>query len=432
MNPFNIFKRSAPQGTIQKGGSSLLMWLSPGGTQRRTTRREQLDAYAGWVYAAVTLLADDFAAAPFRVLLNDKVKENSALALLLRNFVGLTTLEAKTLTLMHLLLTGEAFWLVITAGGKEGGRPIGLQVLNPDWLEVESTNNGVSVTSWRLSVPGFNSRVVDGRDVLHFKLPNPTGDVRGYSPVRAFALSYDSDLYARAYSADLLKNQARPDGILSSDQQLSKDQADTLKARWMERVRAGEIAVLGQGMKYMPVASSLKDLEFLSLAQLNREAVLGIYRVPASKLGLDTSRSQADAGENTHSYEANALRPHVRRFDDAVNASLARRVGTELLEHEDPVRENRIEKRKEALELWQSGLMTANQALEFLDWDILAGLEGNVRMLPNTHRIVDKLEASATTPAVAGATTPDEPTPMPKSGTEAEAPVPTATADAAA
>ena len=241
--------------------------LQSGGTSRRTTRREQLDAYAGWVYAAVTMLADDFAAVAFRVMLetqrSSKESLKAPLAQLLKNFVGLTTNEAKALTLIHLLLTGEAFWLVITAGGKEGGRPIGLQVINPDWLEVETTNNGVTVASWRLSVPGFSSREVDGRDVVHFKLPNPHGDVRGFSPVRAFALSYDSDLYARVYSADLLANQARPDGILSSDQQLTTQQADTMKARWNENTRRGDIAILGAGMKYQPVAATLKDLEFL-------------------------------------------------------------------------------------------------------------------------------------------------------------------------
>ena len=398
----NFLKRSAPQGTISRGGSSLFMGMFSGGTSRRTTRREQLDAYAGWVYAAVTMLADDFAAVAFRVMLEtqNKSKESleAPLAQLLKNFVGLTTNEAKALTLIHLLLTGEAFWLVITAGGKEGGRPIGLQVINPDWLEVETTANGVSVSTWRLSVPGFTSRVVDGRDVVHFKLPNPTGDVRGYSPVRAFALSYDSDLYARVYSADLLANQARPDGILSTDQVLTPEQAVTLKARWQENTRRGETAILGAGMKYMPIASSLKDLEWLGLAQINREGVLGIYRVPASKLGIDTSRSQADAAAANASYEQNALRPHVTRFDDTVNSYLAPRLGEERLEHDDPVAENRKEKLDEVKQLWAAGLLTANQALDYLDWDELAGAEGLVRMLPGNMRIVARLEPTPALP----------------------------------
>lgn len=53
MKLLNLFKRSAPQGTIQPSGSSFMMMLSTGGTQRRTTRREQLDAYVDWAYAAV-------------------------------------------------------------------------------------------------------------------------------------------------------------------------------------------------------------------------------------------------------------------------------------------------------------------------------------------------------------------------------------------
>ena len=402
-NPLNLFKRSAPQGTIKPGGgASFLMLFDSDGVNRRQSRKEQLGAYAGWVYAAVTMLADDFARVPWRAVLETasgaKEDPRAPLKLLLKNFVGFTTLEAKALTLIHILLTGEAFWLVITAGGKEGGRPIGLQVLNPDWLEVEQTRNGVSVLTWRLSVPGFESRVVSGEDIIHFRLPNPEGGARGFSPVRAFALSFDSDLYARAYSADLLKNQARPDGLLSTEQQLSSEQALTLRSRWQENVRRGEIAVLGAGMKYQPVASSMKDLEFLSLAQLNREAVLSIYRVPASKLGVDTSRSQADASEGDVTYQRNALAPHVARFDDTINTYLAGRVGKETFEHEDCVAENRAEKRKEALELWQTGLMTANQALDYLDWDTI-GSDGNVRMLPNTHRIVKKLEPSKETEA---------------------------------
>ena len=402
-NPLNIFKRSAPQGTIQPGGgASFLMLFDSDGVERRKSRKEQLGAYAGWVYAAVTMLADDFARVPWRAVLETssgaKEDPRSPLKMLLKNFVGLTSLEAKALTLIHLLLTGEAFWLVITAGGKEGGRPIGLQVLNPDWLEVESTRNGVSVTQWRLSVPGFESRLVSGEDVVHFRLPNPEGGARGFSPVRAFALSFDSDLYARAYSADLLKNQARPDGLLTSDQPITNEQAMTIRARWQEQVKRGEIAVLGAGSKYQPVASSMKDLEFLSLAQLNREAVLSIYRVPASKLGVDTSRSQADAAVGDVTYQRNALAPHVARFDDTINTYLAPRVGKEIFQHDDPVAQNRAEKRKEALELWQNGLMTANQALTYLDWDAI-GNDGNVRMLPGSYRIVKKLEPTKETEA---------------------------------
>ena len=398
MGLFSWFKkRSAPQGTIPEGGGmSIFMPLSVGGTDTRSTRAEQLAAYAGWVYAATTLIADDAAKVPYRVILETQrtVRETprAPLTQLMRNFVGMTTMEAKTLTYLHLLLTGNAFWLVITAGGKEGGRPIGLQVLNPDWLQVDTTRAGVTVQTWRLSVPGFQTRVVSGEDVVHFRLMSPFGGAWGYSPVRAFALSYDSDLYARAYSADLLKNQARPDGILSSDQTLTPDQADLLKTRWKQNVTRGDIAVLGAGTRYQPIASTLKDLEFLNLAQLNREAILGIYRVPASKLGLDTSRSQAYAAENNKTYEENAVKPHVVRFDDRVNASLAPRVGMERLQHDNPVQENRKEKLEETERLWKVGLLTANEARAYTGWEVLEGAEGNMRLIPASYRVVDKLE----------------------------------------
>ena len=390
---------------LPRGGHGGLFWtLLRGGdldTHPIKSKGEMLTAYTGWVYAAVSALSQDVSASDWDLWEKTgkrrkdwkAVEEQQIPKVLLRPNSLQTWSDLAELTAMHLDLTGEAYWHVMS--DSPGGPAFGVQVVYPHWIQ-EPIIEGGRLTKWRVNVPGWAQEWIAAEDLILLRYPHPTDPFKGASPVEAFAVSYDMDLYARAYAGSLIKNRARPDGILSSDQALTPEQADSMRKGWKERYQMpGEIAVLGRGSKYQPISVPLGDLEFLSLAQLSRDQILGIYRVPASKLGLveDVNRANGEASDQT--YKENAVLPRLRRIERAVNLYLLPRLMKNnargfYWEYRDPVEENEAETRAKANDALQRGAITVNEYRELVDLDP-ASDGGDVYLVPNTVTPVKSL-----------------------------------------
>ena len=358
-----------------------------------SSKEEQLGAYAGWVYAASSLLAGDVRAAEWsfwRRSGRDKadwreVEDHPVLRLFARPAPMYTWGDLLELTQLHLDLTGEAFWHLVT---DRGGRVIGIQPVAPHWVVQPIVGDG-RLTAWRVQVPGWgDAREIPATDLVWFRYPHPLEPWRGASPVEAFAATYHFDLYLRAYGATLLRNDAGvPAGLLSVDHEISPEEADLLQERWRDRYyrRRDGIAVLSKGAKYQPIAIPISDIKFLELGRFNRDQILAIYRVPASKLGLVEDVNRANAEANDRTYKANALRPRLRRIEEAINVHVLPRIlGAEArryyFEFADPVEEDpELELKRLSIGL-KGGAVTINEYRKAAGLDPLPG--GDRVLLP--------------------------------------------------
>lgn len=411
LNPLNLFKRgSALPAPRFPGfsGISILGGTGPLETQPIRGRRAQMEAYAGWAYAAVSTLSQDVRAQPWNLWIRTSSRRNEwkklergpVFNILSRPNAQQAFGDFIELHQIHLDLTGEPFWHIIT----DRKTPIGIQPIYPHWVEEPVIQDG-RLIAWRVQVPGYSQSTIAAEDIVTPFYPHPLEPLRGASPVEAYALSYSLDLYARAYGAGLLANRARPDVIVSSDQELSEPHAEAIRTRWKERYRVpGEVAVLGKGAKVQTLSLNLKDLEFMSVAQLTREQILAIYKVPPSKLGIsEQGASRANAETFSNSYNENALFPRLLRIQDALNTWVLPRLAQaygyrrdELwFEYESPVKEDA----KFKLEQANAGLDRA--AVNIDQWREAQGLEplpnqqGQFFLIPNTHRVVASLAEAA-------------------------------------
>lgn len=392
----------------RQGNTFVLLTSGSIDTQPIKGKTEALGSYTGWVYACVSTLAQDVASNPWVLWQKAGAKRDDWKAVeddklhpaLLRPNSMQTWGDFAELTAMHLDLTGEAYWHIMTSA--PGGPAIGFQMVYPHWIQ-EPIIEGGRLVRWRVQIPGWAQEFIPAEDLVFLRYPHPSEPMQGASPVEAFAVSYDMDLYARAYGASLLKNRARPDGILTSDQELTREQADQIRTGWQERYnKPGEIAVLGKGSKYEALSVPLKDLEFLNLAQLTRDQILGIYKVPASKLGLVEDVNRANAEANDRTYKENAVEPRLRRIERAVNLYLLPRLkGLErgfYWEYESPVEDDAEQERAKANDALQRGAITVNEYRGILGMDKAA--DGDVYLIPSTVTPVKAiLDARPSTPA---------------------------------
>lgn len=358
-----------------------------------TKKEDQLAAYAGWVYAATSLIAQDVRAAEFTLWQKSgrdrkqwkQVDDHPLLRLFARPTITHTWGDLLELTQLNLDLAGDAFWHLVT---DQSDKVIGIQPVMSHWVQEPVIEDG-RLAGWWVQVPGWGTRrMIPIRDMIWFRYPHPLEPWRGASPVEAFAATYHFDLYLRAYGATLMRNDAGiPAGVITTEEELTEEEADILRERWRDRYyrRRDGVAVLGKGAEYRPIAIPLSDLRFLEVGRFTRDQILAIYRVPASKLGLveDVNRANADANDRT--YKANSLRPRLRRLEEAINVYVLPRIlGAEArryyFEFADPVETDpQLELQRLSIGL-KGGAVTINEYREAAGLDPLPG--GDKVLLP--------------------------------------------------
>ena len=159
------------------------------------------------------------------------------------------------------------------------------------------------------------------KEVTQLRQPHPLNMFRGLSAVQAIASDLSAGRAASAWNDRFFRNSAIPGGIIEQDIEasgLSDDEFARFTQRWREAhqgtANAHRVAVLEQGMKWVPNAYSLKDLQFTELRGMSRDIVREAYRYPISKLGTveDVNRANGEAQETR--YARDILNPRLTRW----------------------------------------------------------------------------------------------------------------------
>jgi HK97 family phage portal protein len=360
-------------------------------------KQQALEQYSGWVYAAASTISWDIRSNPMRQMRMLGDTEEDWLQLKPAQINPVTTQpnmlmtwgDLLEVTILHLDLTGEAFWHLIKAEGSD--RIDGIQIIYPHWVNEPAFNeDNTRLTGWKVTVPGRARVTLPWSDVIFFRYPHPIEPLVGASPVEAFALSHDMDTYARAYGSGLLKNHAMPAGVISTEQELTPPESEVLRSRWVDRHQQKiDIAVFGKGGKFQAIGLPLKDLDFASLAGLSRDQIFAIYKVPASKLGISKDVNRTDSEAHERSYQKNALEPRIARVQEPINLRLMPNLypsGDVIMIFDSPVDVDKEYQLKKRTTLFEKGALTVNQLLTSLGEP--AQDDGDVFMVPtNVERI---------------------------------------------
>lgn len=381
------------------------------------TTAQKLEAFSGWVYAATTAIMTDVGQETWQIIRKRGERKEDVDALSFEQIPGqfkrpstfMTFQDIVELTTLHLDLAGEAFWHIITADNQpEGvlvgeGEALGLELIYPHWVEEPVVNGGV-LTGWRINIPGTSggNQVLPTQDVIFFRYPHPKEPLMGASPVEAFAMSHELDLQSRGYGAGLLKNNAIPPIVITTEQTLSPKDADQLSERWKDRhlLRPGEPAVIGKGSQAQVLGLTLKEIGLEVIDKMTRQQVFGSYGVPESKKGLSEEVNRANADANERTYQKNVIRPRLRKIQWGINMFLMPRipqVRDMIFMFDSPVDEDKDFILDKTLKMVETGMITINQGLKMLGEDEQD--DGDVFLIPsNVERIPAGLLSAAPEP----------------------------------
>lgn len=296
--------------------------------------------------------------------------EDSPLVTLLENPNPHTTKadywERETL---HLELRGNSFWEFV--GSKENSfisesnPPIEMHLLNPD--------NVLIVPDKKEYLRGFLYEInghhipFEPDEVNHRKYIDPGEEYYGMTAIEAMTDTLKMERRLLKYNQAFFKNQARPDGVLTTEQKLNDRVFDRVRQQWEEKYKgirnAHKVAILEQGLDFKNIAISQKEADFIETRKMNRQDILAAYKVPPIIVGLETiNRATAEVQERI--FWENNIKPKAMKRDTAYNSRVAVLFGQDLFIETDfsdisALQADRSEEFKRKIE---SGQMTPNEA----------------------------------------------------------------------
>ena len=296
------------------------------GANVNTDSAMRLDA----VWACVNLLTDIVAPLPwdaYRESADGLLARVRKPALLVNpsNEVALSAADWRGQIMRSWLLRGNAYGLVKEIGPQ--GEATKIQIIHPDYVSVVRLG---PLGPFEYRVLGERKDLWPAGDLIH--LPGSytvPGTPVALSPIDYARQTIGVGLSAEEYAARFYGDSAIPSGILHTDQSLTGEQATAMKARFNEAVKGRrEIAVLGSGMSFSPLAVSSSESQWLETSKVTATRIARIFGVPPEMIGAEGGSSMTYA--NVESKFLNLLtlagRPWIARLEQAISSLLPGRL----------------------------------------------------------------------------------------------------------
>lgn len=224
----------------------------------------------------------------------DKIETHAALELLERPTPTMTWDAWVSEMIVNRMLLGE----MACVSGNETGIPAEIWPLNPLHIEVKPGRGGLALEY----VHEVNSRKkafpvdpITGESQMMFaKTYNPANYWRGQSPLMAAALAGDTHNAGMRWNYSLLKNSARPSGLIRFKQGYPGGETiarmrEYFKARMQGSDNAGEIPMLSEDAEWVSLSQSARDMDFLNTMKETTKYVAAALGVPLPLIDNDAS-----------------------------------------------------------------------------------------------------------------------------------------------
>ena len=285
------------------------------------------------VYAAIKLRADALTRPPLRVYrTGGSVGRRTAVEpshpaarLLDRVNPWHTRADLWRATETHLCLWGAAFWAIER---DEDGQPE-LWPLRPDRMVV--------IPDRRRYVRGFVYRGVaepvayTPDEIVWLRYFNPLEELAGLSPLAPARLSADMGQEGLRFNRHLLRNSARPDFLLLTDEEMNETELEEFYTRWEMRhqgsANANRPAVASAVRDVKTLGLSHRDIDFIQGLRWSLEEVSRTYGVPKLLLGDFERATYANVQASERMFWRNTIVPEVRFLEEQLNRMLLPKLG---------------------------------------------------------------------------------------------------------
>ena len=274
---------------------------------------------------------------------------------------------------IYLMLVGESFFLIER---DEHDRPIELWNVPPHWVKMTPYlgSPGYMITS-----PSGLTMTVPVEDMFVMKRLNPLDPfMRGLGVAESIADEIEIDEFSAQFQKRFFYNDGTPSMVFLMPE-ASEQQRDAFMARWNKRHRGVEnshkaAALTGKVSIETFGSKDIRELGFVESRIAIRDAVLEHFSVPREIMGITENSNRSTADSAQYIYAKNVLMPRVHDREEAINQQLLPLFGDNLVWRFDPVvpYDKEFDKAR-ALDGWNAGLLTKNEARGLMDLPDVAG-----------------------------------------------------------
>lgn len=341
---------------------------------------QYLRAYGdvGWLFGANSLISEAVADVKWHLYekdsnqLSDEVESHPLLDMWAYPNPFQTKYEFMQLTQLYLGLVGECFWVL---NFNNLGTPAEMWIAPPQFMYIiPDPKTYISHYEYRRDASRLRLEVPE---VIHIMSPNPFNQYRGVGASQSIAVDLDSERYAARYQQRLFYNDATPGIMIEYPDIPEKSERDKIRKEWDEIHRgwrnARKTGFLWGGAKANTLALTNRDMEFWRLRKVNREIILGAYRIPTGMMGLESPGTRAKVEAEEVVFTKFVVKPALTRIKESINEQLLPLYDDGFsFEFEDPVPENREALVAEVKELYPIGVYTLEESRTMLGKDAKA------------------------------------------------------------
>lgn len=201
-------------------------------------------------------------------------------------------------------------------------------VLNPDRVTPLIADSGdvyYELHTDNLSRIPFASVTVPASEIIHDRFNCLFHPLVGVTPLYACGLAASQGINMQKNSAKFFGNMSRPSGVLLGPSKITDETAARLKRDWegnFGQGKIGKVAVLGDGLKYEPMAVTPKDAEIVDQLKLSATQVCAVYGVPGWKIGIEPMPAGQKVEDLNQIYYSDCLQTLVKAVQSLQDQAL--------------------------------------------------------------------------------------------------------------
>jgi HK97 family phage portal protein len=220
--------------------------------------------------------------------------------------------------LLSKLLHGNAYILKVRDGR---GIVAAMYVLDPRKVLPLVTPDGAvyyQIGSDYLTRVPTGIAAAPATEIIHDRGATLWHPLVGIAPLYAAALSGALGLRIQRNSAAFFENMSRPSGVLTAPKTITEPTAERLKKDWKEHfsgTKIGGLAVLGDGMKYEPMAVVAEQAQLAEQFEMSAMDVATAFAMPPYKIGHGPMPTNNNVQALNLQYHADCLQTYIEDIE---------------------------------------------------------------------------------------------------------------------